>query len=485
MVGSRFVSNRVSRAEQTASGPDPGDPSRRGLWIALAAGLLTLLLPVPEGLSVEGRRLAALFVTVILLWVTEALPIGITALLAVLLQPLLGIRDLKSAFQGFASPVFFFVLAMFCIAAAITSAGLERRFAYWLLDRAGTDSRRVVIALMLGSALTSTIISDVPACAIFMAIGLGVLRRLEAKPGESSFAKAVMIGIPIGSLIGGVATPAGSSINILGIHFIEEYGGVRIPFLDWMLLGVPMVVVLLPIACWVVLRVFPPEMASVGGREEVRGERAALGGMSGSEKKTIALLAAMIALWVAGSWIPALSTVVVALAGTVLMFVPGVSLLTWERAERSISWATLLMIGGVVSIGSASLDAGLARWLVDTLLGGLGSWDLVWIVAAISAFTVVIHLALPIGPVINAVLIPPIALLAQETGHNPALLALPVAFTASCSMLLPIDPVPLITYAKGYYRMFDMAKVGTIISVFWVIWMTVLMLLVAPLIGIA
>ena len=97
----------------------------------------------------------------------------------------------------------------------------------------------------------------------------------------------------------------------------------------------------------------------------------------------------------------------------------------------------------------------------------------------------VIHLALPIGPVINVVLIPPIALLARETGYNPALLALPVAFTASCSMLLPLDPVPLITYAKGYYRMIDLARPGTVISLFWVIVMTVLMLLVAPLLGIS
>ncbi len=479
------MSGSQNSARQSPQGPVPARRAHLGLWIAVAAGLVTAFMPAPAGLSVEGQRLAALFVTAILLWVSEALPIGITALLAVLLQPLLGIRDLRGAFQGFASPVFLFVLAMFCIAAAIMGAGLDRRFAYWLLERAGASTRRIVVALMLGSAATSTIISDVPACAIFMAIGLGVLKKLDARPGESRFGKAVMIGIPIASLIGGVATPAGSSINVLGIHFIEEHGGVRIPFLDWMLLGVPMVLVLLPIACWVVLRVFPPEIASIGDSSEIRRERAALGRMDAQEKKTLVLLTTMLALWIAGSWVPALSTVVVALAGTVLMFVPGISLLDWERAERSISWATLLMIGGVVSIGSASVETGLAKWLVDALLGGVGSWDLVWILAAISAFTVVIHLALPIGPVINAVLIPPIALLAKETGHNPALLALPVAFTASCSMLLPIDPVPLITYAKGYYRMFDMAKAGTIISIFWVIWMTVVMLVVAPWIGIS
>ena len=319
---------------------------------------------------------------------------------------------------------------------------------------------------------------------LFMAIGLGVIGRVDARPlGESNFAKAVMIGIPIGALIGGVATPAGSSINILGIQLIEEHGGVRIPFLDWMALGVPMTLLLLPVACWVVLRFFPPEVDTVGEAEAIRAERAELGPLSGREKKTIALLALMMALWIAGSWVPALSTLVVALAGTIVMFLPGVRLLDWREAESKIAWGTLLMIGGVTSIGSASAPSGLAGWLVQSLLGGMADWPLVWILAAISAFTVVIHLALPVGPVINVVLIPPIALLAAQTGHNPALLALPVAFTASCAMLLPLDPVPLLTYAEGHYRAVDLAKAGTTISVFWVIVMTALMLVIAPLLG--
>ena len=225
--------------DQSDSKRAVGSSPKALLW-ALAAALAIALAPTPEGLSPEGQRLAALLVGAIVLWATEGLPIGITGLLVLVAQPLLGIENLRVAFQGFASPVFFFVLAMFCIAAAITGAGLERRFAYWLLGRAGTDSRRVVIALMLGAAATSTIISDVPACAVFMVIGMGVVTRVGVAKGESNFAKAVMVGIPIGALIGGVATPAGSSINVLGIHLIEEHGGVRIPFLDWMALGVPM-----------------------------------------------------------------------------------------------------------------------------------------------------------------------------------------------------------------------------------------------------
>ena len=454
-----------------------------GIGLAIAAVVVVLSLPTPDALPAEGQRLAAIFLAAIILWATEAIPIAVTALLVITLQPIFGVTDLHGAFASFVSPVFFFVLAMFCIAAAVTNAGVDRRFAFWLLGHAGADSRRVVIALMVGTAATSGFISDVPACAIFMSIGLGVLNRLNLEPGSSSLGKAIMMGIPIASLIGGVATPAGSSVNILGIHLIEETVNVQVSFVEWMAIGVPMVLVLVPVACCAILWSFPPEVKTVGDVAELSQERLALGPITLAEKKTITLLGTMMVLWIAGSWIEFFDVLIVALCGAIVMFLPGVQLLTWKQADRSIGWDTLLMIGGVTSLGSASLQAGLANWLVDVTLRGVADWSVVLALLAISAFTVVVHLALPIGPVVNAVVIPPIALLAVSAGVNPALYALPVAFTASCAMLLPLDAVCLITYSKGYYRMLDMLTPGVLIGSAWVVWMTILMLTIGGLLG--
>src|SRR5262249_13196455 len=155
----------------------------------------------------------------------EALPIAVTALLTVLLQPVLGIEEARIAFTAFMSPVFFFVLAMFILAAALTRSGLDRRFALSLLVRAGPDPRRALLALMAGTAIVSAVLSDVAVCGMFMAVALGIFAKGDVRPG-SSFGKSVMMGIPIASLIGGVATPAGSAINVLGIYFIEEFGKV-------------------------------------------------------------------------------------------------------------------------------------------------------------------------------------------------------------------------------------------------------------------
>lgn len=426
--------------------------------------------------------MAGVFVAVFVLWATEALPVAVTGLLAVVLQPALAVTGVRPAFASFMSPVFFFVLSMFFLAAAITASGVDRRFALWLLSRAGSDPRRVLLALMIGTASLSTVMSDVPACAIFMAVALGIFDRVGILPG-SSFGRSVMMGIPMASLIGGVATPAGSAINILGLYLIEEHGGVRVPFLSWMAIGVPMVLVLVPVAWWALVRTCPPEVEAVGEPSEVSRQRQSLGPLSPPEAKVLGLFAVLIVLWVSSTWVKALDVSLVSLAGSLLVFFPGLRLLTWAGAQKAIGWEALLMLGGVTSLGAASLETGLAKWLVGAALGGLSDWSAPAVVAAVSAFTVVVHLPIPMAPVINAVVIPPIVLLAQASHHNPALYALPVAFTASCAFLLPLDAVPLLTYGKGYYRMLDMLRPGAWVSAVWVVWMTVLTTMLAPVLG--
>ena len=462
--------------------------SGRGRQVAglvAALGVLSLgFTAPPPGLSVAGWHTATLFVAALVLWVSEALPIAVTALLVVVAQPLLGLATLPAAFAGFISPVFFFVLVMYVIAQAFTTTGLDRRFALWLLDRAGDSPRAAITRLMLGCGALSTIVSDVPVCAIFMAIAVGICDRLRLVPGESRFAKALMIGIPIAALIGGVGTPAGSSINILGLFFIEQNGGGRVPFLHWMAIGIPMVVILLPVAAFTVTRIYPPEITSIGSALDLAADRRQLGPIKAAELRVLAVMAVMIVFWIASSWLPRIDTVVVAVFGAAALFLPGMGVFeSWKQAERGTGWDALLMIGGVTSIGAATAQTGLAKWLVDSSLSGIHGWQPAAAIAAICAFTVVVHLVLPIAPVINAVMIPPIVLLAKETGHNPALYGLPVAFTASCAFLLPLDAVALVTYGKGYYRMFDMFLPGLLISIVWVALMTALLIGLGPMLG--
>jgi sodium-dependent dicarboxylate transporter 2/3/5 len=208
-----------------------------------------------------------------------------------------------------------------------------------------------------------------------------------------------------------------------------------------------------------------------------------LGPLSTPERKVLGLMSVMIVLWISSTWLPAIDVFVVSILGACAMFLPGIGLFSWKEVQNATGWDTLLMIGAVTSLGQASARTGLARWLADSALGGMQDWTAIAIIAAISAFTVVIHLLLPINPVINAVMIPPIMVLANAAGVNPALYALPVVFTASAAFLMPLDAVPLVTYSKGYYKMFDMLIPGLIISVVWVIVMTATLMLIGPMVG--
>ena len=228
---------------------------------AIAAAGIVLLLPTPEGLSVQGHRMAALFIGILVLWATEALPIAVTSLLALALQPLFRLTTIVvppnpnatpgqmmgAAAASFISNPFFFVLVMFFIAFAWIKSGLAQRFALWMISLAGTDAKRAIYVFVVGTGLISTVVSDVPAAVIFMAIALGIFEKLNIRPG-SNFGKRIDDGHPDRSLIGGVGTPAGSSINLLGLSMIEANGGARVPFLHWMAIGIPMIAILLPFA---------------------------------------------------------------------------------------------------------------------------------------------------------------------------------------------------------------------------------------------
>jgi sodium-dependent dicarboxylate transporter 2/3/5 len=472
-----------------------------GIIGAIVAMVVVMMLPTPEGLSPGGHKLAALFLGALVLWSTEALPLAVTVVIVIVLQPLFGLRNaadppppfvpnapitLGAAITNSISPIFFFVMVMYFVAYAWVKTGLAKRFALWMISKAGTDTKRIVWVFVCGTAVISMVVSDVPCAAIFMGVALGIFEKLKLQPGVSNFGRCVMLGIPLGSLIGGVGTPAGSSVNLLGLNMIVANGGKTIPFLQWMMLGVPMVILLVPVAAWTLLKFYPPEIPSIGSASEIQSERDQLGPVSANEWKVLVIMGAMLTMWITSNWYPGnpyFDIYTVALVGATAMFLPGIRLFKWSEVQNNTGWDTLLLIMGISSLGAASSSTGLAKWLAVTVLGGVQGQSTAVVLLVISAFTVVIHLVMPIAPIINAVMIPPIMVLGQQAGVNPVLYALPVIFTASCAMLLPLDAVPLVTYSKGYYKFFDMFKPGLVISIVWVILMTVLMLLIGPRIG--
>ena len=156
-----------------------------------------------------------------------------------------------------------------------------------------------------------------------------------------------------------------------------------------MAIGVPMVVVLIPFAWWVLIRVYPPEVESIGDISEFKEELFSMGPLKAEERKVVAILGIIFVLCVLGTWVKSLSTATVLIGGSVVMFFPGINLLTWRDVEKFIGWETVLMIGSVISLGLLATETGLSTWLVNNTLGGITGWNIVLLVAIISAFTVV------------------------------------------------------------------------------------------------
>lgn len=452
-----------------------------GVGICALYGAVVML-PCPAGLTPAGKTSIALMLAAVLAWVFEVLPIAVAALLFTVLPVVAGIIPLPKVMGHFATPTIFFVFAMFCISLAFQNSGLNRRVVLWTSLRSGGSPKKLLFLLMMVSALLSSILADIPVTAMMLPVALLLLEKNGCQKGDSRFGKAVMLGLPIACLIGGVGTPAGSSMNMLTIGMLQDTASVGLSFFDWTAIGLPMVLIITPLAWWAVVRAFPPELSHLEGMDEVRRDYAELGPLTRREKVFFALLACNFLLWCTDR-LHGLPLPVAAVLGGALFVLPGVDLLDWERDKNRIGWDVLMLIGASNALGMIIWEQGAASWIADTCLGGVAGLPLAGVIIAISVFTVVAHLLIPVNTAIVAVLLPALTALAGTMGINPAVLAVPMGFSVSAAFLLPLDAVPLVTYPSGYYRMFDMFKPGRVISVIWVLVMTAVLYVVAMPLG--
>lgn len=456
-----------------------------GLIIGIAILIITALMPAPEGLSMAGKNALGLLLAGIALWVTEAIPLAISAMLLMILLPIYGVTpELGEVFKDFMSPVLFFIIATFAMTTIIMNTPLAIRITDRILSWAGDSSSKLVFGFIAAAALLSTIMSNVPTCALFMALGLTVLdRTLGAKPGESNLGKCLMIAIPFGAMIGGAGTPAGTSINLMAMFLLEEAAGVHITFLNWMIMALPMVILMVPI-CWLtIVNIYKPEPIRRADTISIHNEVAELGPMSAREKKVLWIISIMLVLWIASTWVPALDTTMVALAGLIAMFMPGIEVISWDEFVSGVSWNIVMLIGGVQALAAGILNNGAAEWLVNTTMAGAAEWGATLTSLGASTLMAFLHVIIPVGPAIVGMSTPPIAGLATISGASAAALTVMVAMMAAITFILPIDCVPLLTYGEGHYTMPEYVKAGIIPTIALILYCTLLLPIIAGLLG--
>lgn len=465
---------------ETNPGTGMSPTTKKILWIIGLVVLYFILakLPTPEGLKLAGQQSIALMVVVVISWVTEVVPIAISSLFFVFVQHIIGIQPMGPAVANFANPTLLFVLASFFLAIALFESGLSKRISMKISILSKGDPGKALLYIMSACAALSTVVSDPPCAAAFFPIGLSLLEKNGCKVGTSNYGKAMMIGIPFAALIGGVGTPAGSSLNVLALSLLKSTSNIEVSFLQWSAIGLPLVVVTIPLAWKLLMWMFPPELDRLAGIEDIEKDYQALGSLTTKEYKFITIITLMLITWFTEPFhkvpLPATATI-----GAVLFFLPGIDLLTWENSKNRIGWDTILLIGAASSLGTALWQSGAALWIAKTALAGITGAGAFVVILFVVVFTILIHLLVPVNPAIVSIMVPSLAAMAVSMGVSPAFLVIPMGFTVSAAFLLPLDPVPLITYPARYYSMVDYFKGGWPVCILWTIVMTAGMLLLA------
>jgi len=450
------------------------------ICVLIYVGLTSIT--APKGLPVVGQKALALMVVAVIAWVTEVIPIGVSSVLLVMLLAALKIVTIKDAMASFMITTVVFIFAAFIIAAVFISTGLGNRISLKVSSIFGKKPDKVLLSFMLPTALISAVLADIPTAIIFSGMAYTLLKKNNCMPGKSNFGKSIMIGIPIAAAIGGFGTPAGSGLNVLAISLIKSASNIDVNFLQWTIIGLPMAIVLVMVAWFVIKIMYPAEIDHVEGLDDVKNELKNLGPMTTSEKKFAIIFSITVLLWLTQPF-NKLDLAFVAIVTASVFFLPAIDLCKWDDVKGKIAFDVLFLVGASNALAMAIVSTKAAAWISNSFLGGLGGVGIIGLLFAVTAFGIFSHLLIPAGSAVLAIAIPVLSILAVKIGVSPIALTLPVAFTASCVFLMPLDPIPLTTYDYKYWKMTDMIKPGIIISLAWIV-INVIFMYVAQMIGI-
>jgi sodium-dependent dicarboxylate transporter 2/3/5 len=438
---------------------------------------LVLLFFSPDGLDRQAQIVAALGVLMAIWWATEAIPLSITALLPVIVFPLAGVASIEDSTAPYADPIIFLFLGGFLVALAVERSQLHRRIALMIFRTLGKSGSGLVGGFMLASALISMWISNTSTTLMLFPIAVSLaLVVTETSPGLSEkerhdFKVALMLGLAYGASIGGIATLVGSPTNAFMAGFLQSEYGKEIAFARWMLVGIPVSLLMLPLG-WFLLThlLFPVRfVTSPATREELARRYLALGPMSKAEKRTGILFALLVIGWIARRPIAAviglegLSDAGVAIGAALLAFIipSGTdrhALVDWSDTVR-LPWGILLLFGGGLSLAAVLSSSGLTQWMGQQL-APLGEVNHVLLVIAITALVVFLT-ELTSNVATTATLLPVLGALAIESGIDPLLLVVPVTIAASCAFMLPVATPPnAIAFSTGEIRIKEMMRAG-------------------------
>ncbi|MDZ7642878.1 MAG: DASS family sodium-coupled anion symporter [Woeseiaceae bacterium] len=460
---------------------------------------LAMLLVGPAGeLSQPAWHTAAMGVLMAIWWATEAVPIAVTALLPLVLFPLLGIADIQVTAAPYANKVIYLFLGGFMVALAMQRWNLHRRIALTVLQYAGGNGRSLVGGFMLASALLSMWVMNTSTTMMLLPIAVSIITVIHTTVGSldararDDFQYALLLGVAYAATIGGMATLVGTAPNAMMAAFVLETYGTSIDFARWMLVGLPLSMLLLPLA-WLALTrwVFRVDFrTSDEGRAELRRMMTEMGPVSVPEKRVGIVFVLLALTWIFRPLLvklPGLSALDdsgIAMAGAISLFlIPSGDrgdplLIRWRHIEQ-LPWSILLLFGGGLSLAGAVSNTGLAAWLGGALnaFGMLPIALLVMLVAAMIIFLT----ELTSNIATTATFLPVVGAIAIEAGIDPIVLTVPVTLAASCAFMLPVATPPnAIVFGSGMLTIPKMARAGLALNMIGIVLVSLVALTLAP-----
>ena len=451
-----------------------------GFWFGIISFLLVLFLPNPEGLSSEGRITAAVFLLMGIWWAFEAIPLQITALMPLILFPLLNVEEIAVISREYMNKVQFLFAGGFIIALAIQKWDLHKRVALNILKFSGLNSQGIVASFMVASAVLSMWVMNTSTAIMLLPVGISVIKVINDTVNDITdnqkfnFQLCLLLGIAYAASVGGIATPIGTSPNGVLIQFASNNYDYDIGFANWISIGLPITLGLGPII-WIFLTriIFPVNFsATQESKDKLNSMLKELGPMSNEEKKVIVVFLITAFFWIFRQLIdnlPGLALLddsVIAISGAVSLFfikerTNKNKLLIWDDVQNGFPWGLIFLFGGGMALAYVVNDSGLALWLASLI----PSETYFWIILLTVIVMVVLLTELTSNLTTTITFLPVVASVGLNMGIDPLLLILPLTISASCAFMLPVATPPnSIVYASNLIPIQKMVRAGIFIN---------------------
>ncbi|MEM8510025.1 MAG: DASS family sodium-coupled anion symporter [Bacteroidota bacterium] len=467
-----------------------------GLFLGPIVFLVFSNLPF-QLVSEKGDAVIAVALWMLFWWITEAVSISVTALLPLLLFPLLKILPIAEVGANYGSPIVFLFFGGFVMALALEKVNLHKRIALNIIRLTGTTPNKVVLGFMIATAALSMWISNTASTVVMLPIALSVINLLiNDEDGftqkDQNFALSVMLGIAFSANAGGIATVIGTPPNSVLIGLLENEYNIQISFLKWMTLGLPFSITMIGIIYLVLVKwMFPNSgLQFTASKEVIQNELQRLGPTSGKEKRVLLIFGITVFLWVFRTLINsifpqlALSDTMISIFAAIALFsIPynlkkGDFIIHWRDTSK-LAWGILILFGGGLALAKGMSVSG----IVDLVANGIAQSDIsILFTAALLILLMLFMTELMSNVALVAVLAPVVAGIAIGLGIPMLYLLIPVTMASSCAFMLPMATPPnAIVFASGYVKVPQMAKAGIFLNLIAVALLILVFQFVLPL----